>query len=163
MVIFHIYVSLQDGMMYIPCWVLCKTRWRVPTSVDGSLLNHNWGFIRAKNLQQWYIYIYWLVVLTILKKYEFVNGFRMTSHIWNGKKNKCLKPPSSICVGCGTTWSNGMAHWLFKEVPQMAKAVTSVWPWYLWLFNIQKVEKLQMKSDNFWWFTWFTYQTWWFS
>ena len=33
-----------------------------------------------------YIYIYWLVVLTILKKYEFVNGFRMTSHIWNGKK-----------------------------------------------------------------------------
>ena len=163
MVIFHIYVSLQDGMMYIPCWVLCKTRWRVPTSVDGSLLNHNWGFIRAKNLQQWYIYIYWLVVLTILKKYEFVNGFRMTSHIWNGKKNKCLKPPSSICVGCGTTWSNGMAHWLFKEVPQMAKAVTSVWPWYLWLFNIQKVEKLPMKSDNFWWFTWFTYQTWWFS
>ena len=51
------------------------------------------------------IYIYILVGgFNHLKKYEFVNGFRMTSH---------------ICVGCGTTWSNGMAHWLFKEVPQM--------------------------------------------
>ena len=29
---------------------------------------------------------------------EFVNGFRMTSHIWNGKKNLCLKPPTRNSV-----------------------------------------------------------------
>ena len=27
---------------------------------------------------------------------EFVNGFRMTSHIWNGQSSKCLKPPTRV-------------------------------------------------------------------
>jgi hypothetical protein len=151
MVIFRIYVSLQDGMMYIPCWVLSKTRWRVPTSVDGSLLNHNWGFIRAKHLQQWcmYIYIYWLVVLTILKNMSSSMGFGWHPiYVWDVARHGPM------------VWHTGYS----KRFPKwLAKAVTSVWPWYLWLFNIQKVEKLPMKSDNFWWFTWFTYQTWWFS
>ena len=32
------------------------------------------------------IYIYMVGGFNHLEKYEFVNGFRMTSHIWNGKK-----------------------------------------------------------------------------
>ena len=43
-----------------------------------------------------YIYIYgWLVVLTILKKYENQLG-RMILNIWENKK--CLKPPTSILI-----------------------------------------------------------------
>ena len=41
------------------------------------------------------------------EKYEFVNGFRMTSHIFNGKCCKCLKPPTShewIDDSSGNSW-----------------------------------------------------------
>ena len=49
----------------------------------------------------------WLVVLTNhLEKYEeFVNGFRMTSHIsiYEMENKTCSKPPTSFCQTCTGT------------------------------------------------------------
>jgi hypothetical protein len=43
-----------------------------------------------------------------------VNGFRMTSPIWNGKLKSCLKPPTRICFSRQKMIKNGnctLASW----------------------------------------------------
>ena len=54
------------------------------------------------------------------KMMEFVNGFRMTSHIWNGKYHSCSKPPTR--------------DWWYKHLYN---------PHTIWLFNIA------MENDPF--------------
>jgi len=76
--------------------------WISPSTNVGEI----WPIVRFHELDGddeiphlcWFYILYYLVggaMCPSWKMMEFVNGFRMTSHIWNGKKKPYLKPPTS--------------------------------------------------------------------